>query len=905
MRLLLVLLFIPTSLLSQGITEAQQKSLNGYVDYANQSADEVSAVVKSLFDYYLSIHQKKSWGTPRYTCPVQPEEYYLKNAMALAKTLNATISTPLNEKLAVLKEAADKIDRKCKELDTYHKLEDYKQDNFAKAETIINELQLLVGDYRKKQETLKAGLETAYSKMNKGTENGYTKVETMLRERIAHERNFLDLCSYNLNESVHTGWVVDELQKSIQETDAQLKAMMAFKPVMKYPASSMWGNFTESLASILEAKRNGLDQYNFEAKKSDEHSNDVYLTLINYFNGTLVANQNTFIQYAANDGFRGLKAIKYVTVFDIRTQPKSVDVSVKPFKDIPRSPVTMAGQKMILPKPIYKVLTNYVDFINETWRQTRYMKMVLVSFNSSASYFKGLDSYDRRGSLSFDYKDFQLPLSVYQETIAESKVLPPAVSKTLNDQAEVLMNILKEMDDLGASLEVETSEKRYEKDRLKRVYEILERQKLLMDEWDARKEALYQDVRIVYDAYPQQSGSWYISGKALRNLTDLDHDGLFQAKAHYTGNGPASISTERIDQTLREVIANEYENMKGIEKIGRNNGLCPYTPYEDLPVSSKSLSEELKKLKDPSPSASEHPYHRMVYQYNDVVRYYNKFCELSKDALHLPAVQQPELFFVQYPQTKPDAKQETTMPVKKSEDPPIRKEPVRETRRSEERSEPTVIVKTERTTVHDTIYIEKRDTVYVSEPGENIRSMEGYATNNLVLLLDVSGSMNAPDRLPLLKNSVIDLLDMMRQEDQLTIISFSEKPKALLTATSFKDGSGIKKAIDDLKPSGRTDGNAGVRLAYKLADEHYVRGGNNRIILATDGEFVLHEDVRQLIEKSGREDIFLTIFNFGKGAGASRSLETLSKLGKGNYQHISKENVDLQLIREVKAKKKK
>jgi Ca-activated chloride channel homolog len=68
---------------------------------------------------------------------------------------------------------------------------------------------------------------------------------------------------------------------------------------------------------------------------------------------------------------------------------------------------------------------------------------------------------------------------------------------------------------------------------------------------------------------------------------------------------------------------------------------------------------------------------------------------------------------------------------------------------------------------------------------------------------------------------------------------------------------------------------------------------------------VLHEDIRQLIEKSGREDIFLTIFNFGKGAGASRSLEALSRLGKGNYQQISKENVDLQLIREVKAKKKK
>ena len=87
--------------------------------------------------------------------------------------------------------------------------------------------------------------------------------------------------------------------------------------------------------------------------------------------------------------------------------------------------------------------------------------------------------------------------------------------------------------------------------------------------------------------------------------------------------------------------------------------------------------------------------------------------------------------------------------------------------------------------------------------------MEGYATNNMILLLDVSGSMNTPEKLPLLKKSVMDLLSMMRQEDEVSIIAFSEKPKALLTATSFKEEDKIKKAINELKPSGKTDGNAG------------------------------------------------------------------------------------------------
>jgi Mg-chelatase subunit ChlD len=472
------------------------------------------------------------------------------------------------------------------------------------------------------------------------------------------------------------------------------------------------------------------------------------------------------------------------------------------------------------------------------------------------------------------------------------------------------------MDDLSASLEIETREKRYEKDHLKKVFEILERQKVLFDTWDERKELLYDDVRTVYDAYTPSNAtsSWYISGKALQQLTDLDHEGVFKAKAFYKSDPSIVISTDKIDEKLRDVISNEYDNMKGIQKIGRNNGLCPYTPYEDLPATSKSLSEALKKVRPSNASRYQHPYYSVVYHYNDIVDDYNKFCELSKDVLLLKTVKQPELFQVDYPgpkkeqppvvqkqeaaveEVKPAVTQETTQTLPDKQNPPQKKEISQE---------PPVRIVEKTKVLHDTVYIERRDTVYISQPGENLRSMEGYATNNMVLLLDVSGSMNAPDKLPLLKKSVLDLLSMMRQEDRVSIIAFSGKPKAVLQATSFKEGQKIKNAINDLKPSGKTDGNAGVKLAYKVADDNYIRGGNNRIILATDGEFGLNEETRHLIEKFSGEDIFLTVFNFGKGAGSSKALERLAGLGKGNYRYISKENVDLQLIGEAKAKKAK
>jgi hypothetical protein len=83
-----------------------------------------------------------------------------------------------------------------------------------------------------------------------------------------------------------------------------------------------------------------------------------------------------------------------------------------------------------------------------------------------------------------------------------------------------------------------------------------------------------------------------------------------------------------------------------------------------------------------------------------------------------------------------------------------------------------------------------------------------------------------------------------------------------------------------------------------------MRGGNNRIILATDGEFPVSEETNALIDKFSGQDIFLSVFNFGKGMGSSKNLERLSTLGKGNYAYISKENVELKLIREAKAKKK-
>ena len=291
MRILLLFSFLllPAFAFCQ-ISAAHQKALNSYVEYANQSGEEVTAVVKSIIEYFPKIQQRQSWGAPRYGCPVQLDDYYLNNALSVGKTLPPTILPTLNSRLQALRAAAEKIDNRCKALDTYHKLEDYKQDNFAKANVLINEIHLLVDDYIKARSALDIDLESAYKKLTPSvSQASYHKTEEMLRSVIIQEKKFLDLWKFNLNAAVHTGWVVEELEKSILQTDVSLQGLQKYKPVLQYPASSMWTSFQGSLGDVLGVKRSGLDRYNFEAKKSDEYSNDVYLALINYVNGTLVA----------------------------------------------------------------------------------------------------------------------------------------------------------------------------------------------------------------------------------------------------------------------------------------------------------------------------------------------------------------------------------------------------------------------------------------------------------------------------------------------------------------------------------------------------------------------------------------------------------------------------------------
>ncbi len=161
---------------------------------------------------------------------------------------------------------------------------------------------------------------------------------------------------------------------------------------------------------------------------------------------------------------------------------------------------------------------------------------------------------------------------------------------------------------------------------------------------------------------------------------------------------------------------------------------------------------------------------------------------------------------------------------------------------------------------------------------------------NLVFLLDVSGSMSAPNKLPLLKQAMNLLVAQLRSNDTIAIVTYAGNAGLALPATNGREKDAIRNAIFRLEPGGGTNGAAGIQLAYDIAEKHKIKGGINRVILATDGDFNIgttsEGDLTRLIEQERARGVFLTVLGFGMGNLKDSTMEKLADRGNGNYAYI-------------------
>jgi Ca-activated chloride channel family protein len=161
---------------------------------------------------------------------------------------------------------------------------------------------------------------------------------------------------------------------------------------------------------------------------------------------------------------------------------------------------------------------------------------------------------------------------------------------------------------------------------------------------------------------------------------------------------------------------------------------------------------------------------------------------------------------------------------------------------------------------------------------------------NLVFLLDVSGSMNQPNKLPLVKKSLRLLVEKLRADDRVAIAVYAGQSGLVLPSTSAREKAKILEAIDELNASGSTNGGMGIHLAYDIAKANFVAGGVNRVILATDGDFNVgttsEGELVRLIEEKAKSGVFLSVLGFGMGNLKDSTLEQLADKGNGNYAYI-------------------
>jgi Ca-activated chloride channel family protein len=171
--------------------------------------------------------------------------------------------------------------------------------------------------------------------------------------------------------------------------------------------------------------------------------------------------------------------------------------------------------------------------------------------------------------------------------------------------------------------------------------------------------------------------------------------------------------------------------------------------------------------------------------------------------------------------------------------------------------------------------------------------VENLPASNLVFLIDVSGSMMEPEKLPLVQRSLKMLVDQLREKDRVSLVVYAGNAGLVLPPTSGSEKTKIKNAIDALEAGGSTAGGAGIQLAYKVAKQNFLADGNNRVILCTDGDFNVgpssDSELDEIIEKEKKTGVFLTVLGYGMGNYKDAKMEKLADKGNGNHAYIDNE----------------
>ncbi len=831
----------------------------------------------------------------------------LYTSIPIRNSVLGASSTSLKKIKEQTKLGFEKIAERVKRLEIYYKTKKHEQDNFDEYHSILDSLFKLFDIHDELAYEYQTKLENIAQQKLVNTSR-FKDIDKLVREHILEEKLLLKpfYFSYSpLLTRTNTSAFIEAVNKSYLHNEKLLMELREDK-FSTYKSDSY---ILEKLISNLEhhqkEKKEIINSDDIETTDNDEYSNFA-LARLSIALDILTSDYSRLLEMGMEYGhYNSSVPLAFIPYKRAKSSSKfSAEFSY--YKDIPYQICDCSSSSKSWTEKEFEAFSTYMYFLEE-------VKQGHKRFNvETIGYLNHPDSKYKIESISKMVSEKILPKESYLKVKLYSDALPKNCKESLLPQVENIYSISEELysihkrayySEMFGTTTQGAMKERFDKfgtttDSLERMKE---RYFVLSDSLLSHHSKLREDITNSYYAknVVSKESYWYKSVKQMQDLL------LQQRKLALELHNRYLLDNDEIPRI--DSLKKEYERY-----VGFNIDRKREPPRKEIEQShyyydyiEQTASEIIYGLSDKF--YDEHSYYslykRSNYTFSSNFRLYeNSINDYNGFLEKLPYRFLPDVSFIAISRrgviekeaitSKVEKTQETSKPIEVAE------------KKTKSNADSNKKSKEKSTVLRDTIYIYQKDTLYLdnSTVDEKFYNLDGYAPNNLVVLIDVSGSMQRADRLPLLKKSLKLFVANMRAEDEVSIVVYSGKAKVMLSPTSGNEKDKILKVIDELESEGKTNVEKGVKIAYKTANQNYKRKGNNKVILVTDGDFEVENSLLELVKENAENDIILSILNYST-QNAEDSLNKLIKVGGGYFRHITFSNADVMFMRETKVKK--
>lgn len=530
---------------------------------------------------------------------------------------------------------------------------------------------------------------------------------------------------------------------------------------------------------------------------------------------------------------------------------------------------TLAQAPKDNPDEVLKALNRQVDFLNAMDKALTPAFLDIIDLNQDM-----LDYYYGEKDKTFSYASTFNPSDTeYKKAIYQKFYLPEAYRDDLIERLDSMKATMTLIAQTGKQLEAYLTTKKYEKDNMRQGFDYLKYMSKLLRSYLVRHEALHATLRTTWHEY-------YIKGKGVSANYQVEQMSRILSTIHVVyldlGYDPGYMDANKhLEQanTLLDVFKTRLQRDSAILKTPEMQKFLRPLPLDYFSnYGKKDTTDYFQKFNREFIADINRTY----------IPAFNAFIEAQKIKAITASTEPPfvEIIAPKYP------------------------DPAVITIVAPKDSTPTVVIAPPKKDTFPKVTppIKKDTVVAVTPPKPSV--LEGYATNNLIFLLDVSGSMKSGGRLDSMKSAMRYIVEEMRPQDKIGIVTYSGDAQTLLRPTSATEKRKIYTAINNLYSNGKSNLWMGMEVAYTQMRADRVKGGNNRIIVVTDGYIPLPENLEKVAANNAKDNITLSVFLFGNEADPNANgtrLKSIAQAGGGNFTAVGRSNAKSVLLKEAQA----